>query len=148
MLSFSLSGKSNSATPTSQVQIQNCLLVTNSSNISNRDGKNNFQKVKWLSPLKKEYTLNHPPIAMLRYGSEECSLSLSLGEIEFNHTNSQVCSELLASHKQLEYLEQRLKETICNKSTGKSFAPTRRRNPPRTKESRSSSQRNFRKWVT
>jgi hypothetical protein len=86
------------------------LLVTNSSNISNRDGKNNFQKVNWLSPLKKEDTLKHPPIAMLRYGSEECSLSLSvslsLGEIEFSHTHfTGTNSELLASHKQLEYLD-------------------------------------------
>jgi hypothetical protein len=81
--------------------------------------RNNFQKVNRLSPLKKEDTLNHPPIAMLRYGSEECSLSLSLslGEIEFSHTHfTGTNSELLASHKQLEYLEQRLKETICNKS--------------------------------
>jgi hypothetical protein len=89
----------------------------------NRDGKNNFQKVNWLSPLRKEDTLNHPPIAMLRYGSEECSLSLSVslspGEIEFSHTHfTGTNSELLASHKQLEYPEQRLKETICNKPIG------------------------------
>jgi hypothetical protein len=36
-LSLSFWGKSTSAIPPSQVQIQNCLLVTNSSNISNRD---------------------------------------------------------------------------------------------------------------
>jgi hypothetical protein len=79
-LSLSFWGKSTSAIPPSQVQIQNCLLVTNSSNISNRD--------YWIKQF--------------------------------------ATSQLV-----------------------KSFAPTRRRRiPSRTKESRSSSQRNFRKRVT
>jgi hypothetical protein len=47
------------------------------------------------------------------------SLSLSLGEIEFSHTHfTGTNSELLASDKQLDYPEQRLKETICNKTIG------------------------------
>jgi hypothetical protein len=40
------------------------------------------------------------------------------------------------------------KKQFATRQLVKSFAPTRRRIPPRKKESRSSSQRNFRKWVT
>jgi hypothetical protein len=98
------------------------LLVTNSSNISNRDGKKQFPKGQLVKSLEEggyPKSPTHSHVEIWIQGMLSLSVSLFLGEIDFSHTPFTGTNlELLASHKQLEYLEQRLKETICNKSIG------------------------------